>query len=1850
YLSHYEKVHHFGEDPDRIRDDQLDDNSIQARKKTTGPVGGVPMSYNYGQHNIPDHIRQSMGLKVTKHLVSSGEYKNLVHSLMCGLPNEVDFALNICTLLSNEGQHTIELQKCPHILKLLLAHMGIYGHDHESLYMLHEQGWKNYTKRKFSRFWYDSVRDKEIRKFLTPGCLQVSKSSPDSVGDDAMDGITEITEEQHNEDNDPDLANVFTLDRDLGIHDIEGQRVLQLAMIIRNLSFEKENMKILSKDVATFRFLMLCIHSKYNALRQLALDTLSNIALEMVLSPFTIPMIKLVFQHIAHCIASPDKFDIISGLDTLARLCQVEANEEVICDNLEDATYENIVHLLTIHDIQLIVYSLETLYQLSELGEVTTTHIAAIRMAVETLVNLVTVEAQAYGPESLVGIRVVEHITAVPVTGEKIVPTASQTSIQQQMAVPQPATSIQPESKSAQTAHIGIGLLNNNFNKYKKPASTPIKRAPFSAIPIRPGPVITPPPVTPSPAALTKAAVQPLKTQPELDSDTLACNWLQAYYEFIGTDNKGVEDIPKMELYGEFLTTCGRLFIKNIANASCFANCVRMTFSKVESVRIKRTDGTTEQIYRGLKKRDLPLPFPPNTDFGAVMPPIHGLQRAPAANTGSPQAQFQHSNENHLKQQYVAPHSNQLHSPPLSPTRYPQTVTSTGSSISPTHYPTIQQALLGGRGQDTGLKLPVSQSIQQTLAQGTNSTLIKSLLANKVSQNISRQQGEQVLTKHGAPLGQPASQHICQGVAESFQEPGFHLMSSVTHQAHLSLTSSSLKAIKNKNSTSPPGTPTSKSKSQPRFRSSKNRNNGHDVVITDSKTIEDLIESVARQGSVESDDDKDDNIVQEGDDDFGFSGPDVSVMQEQDALDEGSSDKNVDRKPEADGNNRVKTKLSASGDAALPSVNGTNAPSSSELNGNRLHLNLANVTSCRVVIDKAKPQHILNGAIHHLGNGSYNKLTKAKTKDLENVNSKICESQPVVNSQSEACIRRDSSVRTVIGSDEEEMKTGTNEMNKEILENGFTLPVSEKGYEVPQLDGTVDEEAAKLDATSTSTQQNSNIPQVVSSGSQALLRAGEIPVVTPASVTVTASQTLPVKMVYTQGLVTPGQLTQSTVDSPAAKIQPSAVQSPIQRLTSAGRTVTYVPQAAQAHLVHGQPQVVRGQPQVIHGQAQIIRGQPQVVQGQPQVVQGQPQVVQAQPQVVQSQLQVVQGQSQVVQGQRQVIQGQPQVAQGQPQVAQGQPQVAQGQPQVAQSQPQVAQGQPQAIQVSVQQVSSHQPQSSQAVVVQAPSQISVQATRFVLPQGQMAVRPQVSVHPISSQYTQVQQQQATTTVQSQPQIVQSQASVQPQTATSQTQVLQSQVRPQLVQAQAVSQPGQPQVIQQTVRTHLVQQPHLISTHGQPQVLAPTQVMQQHFLQQRQLMQQCQVSQQGQVIQPIQGQNVVVSGQSQAQLGTQTMIQRPQYIQNQVVSGHLPAVTTQSQLLQGQPQVIQTQAQFLQKGQLVQPGSTPQLIQQTTASGAKVTVMVPSQQQLLQYQQAITSQQQLIQKQLATSIAQQPVTSLAQPAVTAPTIQIPVSQLTLPLSQSPAPQPTSVTSSPVSTPPPPSPQSSKASLPSPNTLSLNKKKRPAPTQLEKCFKKKKPMTNITDSRPLCRNQISGSQPSPIVCNKYHCEWAGCKQWFDTIKLFNRHVIKEHFEKQHQQAVCKWEGCDGLRRPKWSLMTHLQDRHLNDTSLKNPAKKPDPTPHTSNIPKAPPPVVPSGGASSGGAVPVYPDNAAIQAIRRFAAKPPFPEFVVCMNYRYMLKKHEERLSFVALSAVEASSPIANCLWELHQTDPH
>lgn len=54
----------------------------------------------------------------------------------------------------------------------------------------------------------------------------------------------------------------------------------------------------------------------------------------------------------------------------------------MLTDRLEEPLYTDIVRLMNVFDIQIIVYSLEALYQLSELGEHTTTKIAAVKHAV----------------------------------------------------------------------------------------------------------------------------------------------------------------------------------------------------------------------------------------------------------------------------------------------------------------------------------------------------------------------------------------------------------------------------------------------------------------------------------------------------------------------------------------------------------------------------------------------------------------------------------------------------------------------------------------------------------------------------------------------------------------------------------------------------------------------------------------------------------------------------------------------------------------------------------------------------------------------------------------------------------------------------------------------------------------------------------------------------------------------------------------------------------------------------------------------------------------------------------------------------------------------------------------------------------------------------------------------------------------------------------------------------------------------------------------------------------------------------------------------------------------------------
>ena len=59
----------------------------------------------------------------------------------------------------------------------------------------------------------------------------------------------------------------------------------------------------------------------------------------------------------------------------------------------------------------------------------------------------------------------------------------------------------------------------------------------------------------------------------------------------------------------------------------------------------------------------------------------------------------------------------------------------------------------------------------------------------------------------------------------------------------------------------------------------------------------------------------------------------------------------------------------------------------------------------------------------------------------------------------------------------------------------------------------------------------------------------------------------------------------------------------------------------------------------------------------------------------------------------------------------------------------------------------------------------------------------------------------------------------------------------------------------------------------------------------------------------------------------------------------------------------------------------------------------------------------------------------------------------------------------------------------------------------------------------------------------CEWAGCQKAFKTPKEVEKHAISTHCPLGSEDIACMWNRCDGMKRKRFSLMTHLQDRHCH-----------------------------------------------------------------------------------------------------------
>uniref|UniRef100_A0A8C4XY41 AT-rich interactive domain-containing protein 2 n=1 Tax=Gopherus evgoodei TaxID=1825980 RepID=A0A8C4XY41_9SAUR len=330
YLEKYEKVHHFGEDDDEVQ---------PGNPKPQLPIGAIPSSYNYQQHSVSDYLRQSYGLSMDFN--SPNDYNKLVLSLLSGLPNEVDFAINVCTLLSNESKHVMQKHHTSEI----------------QFYFLF-----------CSQFWKDIVEDNEVRDLISDRNKSQDVPSEEWIWE-----------------------SLFHPPRKLGINDIEGQRVLQIAVILRNLSFEEGNVKLLAANRTCLRFLLLSAHSHFISLRQLGLDTLGNIAAELLLDPVDFKTTHLMFHTVTKCLMARDRFLKMRGMEILGNLCKAEDNGVLICEYVDQESYKEIICHLTLPDVLLVISALEVLYMLTEMGEVACTKIAKVDKSIDTLLCLVSI-------------------------------------------------------------------------------------------------------------------------------------------------------------------------------------------------------------------------------------------------------------------------------------------------------------------------------------------------------------------------------------------------------------------------------------------------------------------------------------------------------------------------------------------------------------------------------------------------------------------------------------------------------------------------------------------------------------------------------------------------------------------------------------------------------------------------------------------------------------------------------------------------------------------------------------------------------------------------------------------------------------------------------------------------------------------------------------------------------------------------------------------------------------------------------------------------------------------------------------------------------------------------------------------------------------------------------------------------------------------------------------------------------------------------------------------------------------------------------------------------------------------
>ncbi|XP_034111743.1 AT-rich interactive domain-containing protein 2 isoform X2 [Drosophila albomicans] len=672
YLDKYERLNFHGEDPDKLEALEAAIEcaelgaSARARSRALASGGGVgsglglsggglgsmfgnahstltavPMAYNQRQHIVNADRRRQYKMSTQLHKHSS--YEKLLLSLISPLPNEQDFAINVCTLMANEPRPTLQLSECPKLLDVLLAHLGVYADYTMRQLFQHGHNTAGVQVRRHSKlnFWRDLLYDKpQILDLYTDeqAWLDNGLISKDV---DAVGNLEQLSDEFDFE------LDFLNLRRSHGTDERIGQRVLQIVQLLRSLSFHQENVTLLSANRTLWRYLVMGANVRWSNIHIQALETAGNLAQQFeLLDPATDELSRNLLSTLCEGIESNDRAVIISCLEILYKLCGREGNAQHISRCLGLDFYQRVMLLLSLTDVMLLIFTLEAIYALSALGARPCSMLMQVRGLLDQLVALLTVEAQSYGAAGCILMRVVEVVPG------NMLPTMTQpmpsNQLTQMMTVkqphpqPQPApivaalpppapTQVQVLPPQAEAVSVPVSIVPA---PNPAPPALPVPSLPQVQLPMPSLPQVQLPPAVLQAAAAAAATATSsqaatatiLPAAPSApqsfthEDETYALAWLGATYERAGNGHE--HRVEQQELYTIYLSHCQKAGKHSVVNRVQFPRLVRLIFNPtVGPAIVRQVDGTDlpGTHYIGIRMRAQPLPMQQHKAAPAVV-------------------------------------------------------------------------------------------------------------------------------------------------------------------------------------------------------------------------------------------------------------------------------------------------------------------------------------------------------------------------------------------------------------------------------------------------------------------------------------------------------------------------------------------------------------------------------------------------------------------------------------------------------------------------------------------------------------------------------------------------------------------------------------------------------------------------------------------------------------------------------------------------------------------------------------------------------------------------------------------------------------------------------------------------------------------------------------------------------------------------------------------------------------------------------------------------------------------------------------------------------------------------------